>query len=108
MALIKISSGKINGIDFHFTGDNNSAKGDFVMKYQDLKVDVLKRDKKTNDIKKRGLATLAANLLVANENPTSEGLRKENPEFKRDINKSFFNLVWKTLFTGMKKTVGIP
>jgi len=108
MALIKISSGKINGIDFHFSGDNNAAKGDFVMKYQDLKVDVLKRDKTTNDIKKRGLASLAANLLVANHNPTSEGLRKETPEFKRDIYKSFFNLVWKTIFTGMKKTVGIP
>jgi hypothetical protein len=108
MALIKISSGKINAIDFHFTGNNTTAKGDFVMKYQNLKVDVLKRDKTTHDIKKRGLATLAANLLVANNNPTGAGLRKETPEYHRDIYKSFFNLLWKTIFTGMKQTVGIP
>ena len=108
MGLIKVNDGNINSLDFHFTGNNNSAKGDMVMKYQGLKVDVLKRDKNTKEIKKRGLATLAANLIVLNNNPGSDGLRKVTPHFDRDINKSFFNLVWKTLFTGMKETVGIP
>ena len=107
LALIKVRSGKINSIDFHLNGNNNSANGDFVMKYGNLKVDVLKRGKNSNDIKKRGLATWAANLLVINDNPTAAGLRKETPEYDRDIYKSFFNLVWKTIFTGMKKTVGI-
>jgi len=108
MALIKINSGKINSIDFHFTGNNTSAKGKFIMKYEDLKVDVLKRDKNTKAVKKRGLASLAANLVVQNKNPGSSGLRIMNPEFQRNIYKSFFNLVWKTIFTGMKETVGIP
>lgn len=108
MGLIKVNDGTINSLDFHFTGNNTSAKGDMVMKYQGLKVDVLKRDKDTKEIKKRGLATLAANLIVINNNPGNGGLRKVTPHFDRDINKSFFNLVWKTLFTGMKETVGIP
>lgn len=108
MALIKINSGKINSIDFHFTGNNTGAKGKFIMKYENLKVDVLKRDKNTNAVKKRGLASLAANLVVENKNPGSSGLRTMNPEFERNIYKSFFNLVWKTIFTGMKETVGIP
>lgn len=108
MALIKINSGKINSIDFSFKGNDANADGSFVMKYDDLKVEVLKRDKKTNEVKKRGLATLAANLVVQNNNPGASGLRKVNPEFKRNIFKSFFNLVWKTVFTGMKETVGIP
>jgi hypothetical protein len=108
MALIKINSGKINSIDFNLTGNNTSAKGKFVMKYEDLKVDVLKRDKNTNLVKKRGLASLAANLVVENKNPGSSGLRVMHPEYNRNIYKSFFNLVWKTIFTGMKETVGIP
>jgi hypothetical protein len=108
MALININSGKINSIDFNLTGNNTSAKGKFVMKYEDLKVDVLKRDKNTNLVKKRGLASLAANLVVENKNPGSSGLRVMHPEYNRNIYKSFFNLVWKTIFTGMKETVGIP
>ena len=108
MALIKINSGKINSIDFNFTGDNTSAKGKFIMKYENLKVDVLKRDKNTNAVKKRGFASLAANLVVKNKNPGSSGLRIINAEYDRNIYKSFFNLVWKTIFAGMKETVGIP
>lgn len=108
MGLIKINSGKINSINFNFTGNNTSAKGEMVMKYEGLKVTVLKRDKDTKEIKKRGLATLAANLIVKNDNPGNNGLRKVTPHNDRDINKSFFNLVWKTLFSGMKETVGIP
>ena len=104
MALIKISSGNIKSIDFHFTGNNTNAKGKFLMNYDNMKVDVLKRDKDTKKIKKRGLLSLAANLVVNNNNSGSS----VTPEYDRDIYKSFFNLVWKTMFTGMKQTLGIP
>jgi hypothetical protein len=108
MALIHINGGQINSLDFNFKGNNTKASGVLTMKYKDLKVDVLKRDKDTKEIRKRGLASLGANLLVKNDNPGPEGLREVNPEYDRNIYKSFFNLVWKTLFTGMKQTVGIP
>jgi hypothetical protein len=77
------------------------------MKYDGLKIDVLKRDKGTREVRKRGLASLAANAIVKNSNPGDDGLRKVNPEYDRNIYKSFFNLVWKTIFTGMKQTVGL-
>jgi hypothetical protein len=108
MALIKINRGSINSIDFNLRGNNTGAKGDFVMKYKDLKVDILKRDKTTKAIKKRGFLSMAANLILVNDNPGKQGLREVNPVSERNIYKSFFNLVWKTIFTGMKKTVGIP
>jgi hypothetical protein len=73
-----------------------------------MKVEVLKRDKKTNAIKKRRVLSIAANVLVQNNNPDSKGLRTINAKYDRNIYKSFFNLVWKTVFTGMKETVGIP
>lgn len=108
MALIKISSGKVNSLDFNLNGNNSSAKGDFLMKYDNLNVDVLKIDKETKKIKKRGLLSMAANLVVKDSNPLSGNLRKETIDYNRDIYKSFFNLVWKAVFAGMKQTVGIP
>lgn len=108
MTNIKINRGSINAIDFHFNGTDTRAAGDFVMKYNDLKVDILKRDKTTNEVKKRGFLSMAANLIVLNSNPDKGTLRKVKASFERDVNKSFFNLVWKTIFDGMKKTVGIP
>ena len=108
MALMRLNSGTISSIDFNFTGNDSSAKGDFVMKYNDLKVDVLKIDKDTKEVKKKGLVSLAANIIVKNNNSNNGNLREENPRFNRNLQKSFFNLVWKTIFTGIKKTVGIP
>ena len=108
MALMRLNTGKIDAIDFDFTGNDSSAKGHFVMKYSDLKVDVLKRDKDSKEIKKKGITSLLANIVVKNNNPNNGDLRKEDPEYERNIQKSFFNLVWKTIFTGMKKTVGVP
>ncbi|MBS1730014.1 MAG: hypothetical protein JSS67_04470 [Bacteroidetes bacterium] len=108
MALIQINSGKINSLEFNFKGNDTIAHGKFVMKYDNLKVAVLKKDKESKDLKKRGLATFATNLIIANSNPAQSGLRTQEPEYKREIYKSFFNLVWKTIFTGMKETLGIP
>jgi len=108
MGLIKINRGKINSLDFDLRGNDTKAGGDFVMQYDDLNVDVMKIDKDTKKIKKRGLLSLAANMVVKDSNPQSGDLRKETPEYNRDIFKSFFNLVWKTVFTGMKQTMGIP
>ncbi len=108
MALIRIQTGKINSINFNFKGNDVQANGDFVMKYEDMKLDVLKRDETTKDIKKRGLFSLVANILVKNSNPKNGSLRKTNPSYERNVNKSFFNLVWKTIFNGMKETLGLP
>jgi hypothetical protein len=74
------------------------------MNYEDMKIDVLKRDEETKEIKKRGLLSLAANLLVENNNSGKSFIA----EYERNIYKSFFNLVWKTIFSGMKKTLGVP
>ena len=108
MAMLQVISGNINSIEFNLTGDNNKAQGDFVMKYENLNVDILKKDKNSGETSRRGFASLVANLVLQNNNPGKTGLRKAAPVYERDIYKSFFNLVWKTVFTGMKETVGMP
>ena len=46
MAMIKIDTGTIDGANFNFTGNDNGAKGEFVMKYKDFKITMFKKGKK--------------------------------------------------------------
>ncbi len=108
MALLKLNSGVINSLDFNITGDNLSAGGKLVMKYSGLKIDVLKNDKKLNSVKKKKLTSFIANTIIKNDNPANGKLREVNAHFDRNMQKSFFNLLWRTILNGMKKTVGIP
>lgn len=108
MAMVKIKTGHISEISFDITGDNFKASGPFTMKYEDMKIEVLKKDALADTIKKRGLASLLANIVVKNSNPLNGELRKVTAVQERNTHKSFFNLVWKTVFNGIKNTVGIP
>ena len=108
MALLRLNSGVIHSLDFNFKGDNLGAGGKLVMKYSGLKVDLLRNDKKSNDVKKKKLVSFFANMIVKNDNPSGSDLREVNPHFDRNVQKSFFNLVWKTILKGMKKTAGVP
>ena len=69
MALIRLNTGIINSLDFNFEGNNLGAGGKLVMKYNNFKIDVLKRDKNSKKIKKKGLTSLITNVIVANDNP---------------------------------------
>ena len=107
LALIEIDSGFLHKAEFDFTGDDNSSKGKFTMIYDHLRVSLLKKNAQ-NNLGKRGLKSFLANLILKNENPKNGKLRTCDVEYDREKTKSFFNLVWKTIFTGMKATVGMP
>ncbi|MEP7168838.1 MAG: alpha/beta hydrolase-fold protein [Bacteroidota bacterium] len=55
-----------------------------------------------HELKKKGFVTFLANTLIKNENTNTANNKQVN--FTRDTTKSFFNLVWKTVFTGVKNT----
>lgn len=108
---IQIRSALIKELEFNMRGHERSASGTLKFLYSNLKIGMLKDEEdKNGNRKKKGLASLLANLLaIKNENPSpGEPVRVVKPTFRRDIQKSFFNLVWKTIFTGVKETVGTP
>jgi hypothetical protein len=46
--------------------------------------------------------------MIKNSNPKkNEDTRVVQIHLDRDINRSIFNLSWKTLFRGIKETVGV-
>lgn len=108
---IRIRSAVISELQFRFQGNERSASGTLKLLYSNLKIAMLgDEEDKNGNKRKRGLASFLANLLaIKNENPSpGEAVRVVKPAFRRDIQKSFFNLIWKTIFTGVKQTVGTP
>lgn len=82
--------------------------GTVKMRYEDLKVIMLEKDKGTNVLDKKFLLSLLANFVIINSNPKeNEEVRVVQVHYDRDINHSIYYLSWKTLLKGIKETVGI-
>lgn len=108
MGLARMEKGTIDHLHFDLTGNDSQSQGQLTLLYNDLKISLLKKDKKENKYDKKGLASLAANIFIKNSNPgKGETTRSADVHFDRILDKSFFNLIWKTIFTGIKQTVGV-
>jgi hypothetical protein len=78
------------------------AKGSSTLLYENLKIDILKKD--SSDTKKKDVQSFLANLLIKDKNPMNGETRVNEINQEREVNKSFFNLVWKSIFAAAKKT----
>jgi hypothetical protein len=108
MGLAKIETGTLTSLHFEFAGNNYATDGKLIMLYDDLKISLLKKDSVDNTLDKKKLASLFANFKVKDANPGKKGeIRQATVHYDRDVSKSFFNLIWKSVFTGVKETVGI-
>jgi hypothetical protein len=102
---IEITSGTLDTLFCKGSGDESGAAGDVNMLYHGLHVSVLAKDKKTNVLQKKGFFSLIANIFIKNDNPKKdEPVRTaHNLRIKRGPERSFFNLLWMILFTGIGK-----
>ena len=99
---LKISAtGSIDVLIFDFNGNKSGILGEMQIKHKDLKVDLLKESGE----KKKVLSAIV-NIFVKSDSgnfPDSVQIKAE-----RDPSRSFFNLFWKGIEDGLKKTlVGI-
>lgn len=106
LGMASIKEGKINKTSFTLHGDDYKATGDILFTYNDLKIKLLKKGE-GNELKKKTVTSFLANFLIRNDNPSSgDTPRKADIDNARELNKSFFNLIWKSVFVGLKKTAG--
>ncbi|HEY4966483.1 MAG TPA: hypothetical protein VII28_08790, partial [Puia sp.] len=103
MALAELNKGKINDLHYHLDATNTRAKGRLLLHYENLSVRLLKKDDDKNKYKTKVLPTLAAGLLVKDSNPQHGKMRTADVDFTRDIHRSIFNLMWKSLFAAIKE-----
>ncbi len=106
LGMFGVEKATLKGMNFHVDGTNYNGKGNIVFKYDDLQIEALKPD--GDKLKKRGLLSFIANnfvLIAANPEKNTE-VRKVSAYYQRDIHKSFFSIIWKTMLIGIMKTVG--
>jgi hypothetical protein len=108
MGLVSVDKGFISSLHFNLYGDDYYCRGNLILLYQGLKVSLLKKDNEDNEYKKKLLASFLANKVVINDNPKKKkDVRKATIFYPRDTNRSWFSLVWKSIFSGVKQTVGM-
>ncbi len=109
LGMLRIKSGMVRELNFKVQGNEYGAKGDMDFKYNGLSVNVLKRDTASAFLVRQGLLSFLANHLILNpDNPGKTGLmRHAKIDYKRDLTRSFFNLIWKSLYQGIKYSIGI-
>ena len=109
MGPAKLEEGRVKNLQFNLEGNDYSMNGTVKMQYEGLKVSVLEKEEGTKKLDKKTVASIAANIMIKNSNPPNE---KEDPkiitvQMQRNTNRSIFYLVWKSLFKGIKETVGM-
>jgi hypothetical protein len=110
LGLFMVKRGYLKSLEAHVAGNNNKATGNIVMLYDNLHVTPLKRDNDdSNHLKKKSVTSFIANTFVLKDsNPSKNGeVRKEKASANRGSG-TFFNLIWKTTFVGILKTIGAP
>ncbi|MCZ4224179.1 hypothetical protein [Pedobacter rhodius] len=110
LGLIEIEQGNIQHMDFRANGNLRGASGAMNMLYTNLKVKLLSDNIDGKGTTEKGLLSFLANtILVKDENPKKgEAAARTATMTNTRINSaSFFNLMWKTLFVGIKDIVGV-
>lgn len=109
LGLVKIEQGKAKEADFDIHADLSGSRGTMKFLYQDLKVALLKEGEDGAPVKKKGFLSFLANKLVIMDANPLEGkpVRTANIVFHRSPAASFFNLLWKGVFVGIRETIGI-
>ncbi|TDO21523.1 AsmA family protein [Pedobacter duraquae] len=109
LGLVKIESGQVQKADFDVQANLYGSTGSMHLYYTNLKVQLLKEGENGAPMKKRGFLSFLANTFVVKDsNPTKgDPVRTGNIKFERTPAASFFNLLWKGIFIGIRETVGI-
>ncbi|GAA4330851.1 hypothetical protein GCM10023149_36320 [Mucilaginibacter gynuensis] len=110
LSLVKATSGNLDRFTFDMNVNRHVAKGKVTLLYNDLKINVMKLDEDDGKLKKKGLMSLIANMLVLKRNnPDDPGKapRSANVTYVRPVSYPFFKIMWKALFVGVKECVGV-
>lgn len=106
MAMVTADKGVFNKISFDIKANIHGANGTVQALYKDLKVSLLTKDD-SGHIGKEGLVSFLANtFLITSDNPIEgQTARVSYFSYHHEPTHSFFNLMWKGVFTGLKENL---
>ncbi len=106
LASVSLRSGRVDRFEFDFSATNISSTGKLFFGYHDLKISVL--EKKEGGVKEAKFASFLANsLLLRSKNPRGNELLPDEINFRRDPKRSVLNYWWKSVFSGVRNTLGL-
>ena len=106
LALISIRSGRVDEFRFNFSADKFKSSGNLLFGYNDLRISVL--EMKNGNTKAVKFASFLANsLLLRSKNPRGKELLPDEISVQRDHKRSILNYTWKSVFSGIRNTLGI-
>lgn len=109
LSLIKVVSGHLKTLDFDLHATNKTTTGKVNLLYNDLKVNLLRKDPSTAYSKKTLLSFIANTFIISASNPDDAGkaARTANVVYTRPYNAPFFNTMWQALLAGIKPCAGV-
>ncbi|GAA4805000.1 hypothetical protein GCM10023231_37690 [Olivibacter ginsenosidimutans] len=108
LAMIQVSSGYFSRLAFRVKADEYKATGHVQFYYKHLAVQVILKDKNGAKAKNPMVSLLTNKFLINDSNPDANERFHPGPiNYRRPLTASFFNFLWKSLFEGVKASVGI-
>ncbi len=105
LGLFEIKNAQIKKLTAHIQASDKRASGKVSFLYNDLKIGVLTPDENAKGkLKEKGFISFIANSFVIKKANNESGAF-ENASAQRNPQKSFFNLIWKTILDGITKTI---
>lgn len=104
-AMISVKKGQINSFKFQTTGNDITAHTTSTLLYNNLKLELLKKEADENDLKKKTALSFLANIIIRDENPHNGNVRENQVDYKRDSTRSFYYLVSQSFFLSVRKTI---
>ena len=99
---MKFIDGKVDRMTFYFNANDNFSNGWMEFLYHDVKVELLKKDPD----KQWGFVSSLATAVAMTENPPEgKELKIVAIGYERDKNKGIINYVWRTIQSGMVRTI---
>lgn len=109
LGMIEVKSGTVKKLEFLIDANDQKASGMMKFQYNDLSVNLLKREEGENRLVRQGWMSFLANAIILNpNNPDSSGILITAPIHEvRKTNGSFFQFIWRSLLQGIKHSVGV-
>lgn len=92
------TTGTLDKVYFNFVGNDKMSSGKFAVEYDDLNFKIFKKD---NPKKENKLLTFVAKIFVKKD--TKDKVKDVQIKVERIPEKSFYNLLWRSIAEGLKK-----
>lgn len=108
LAMVEVSSGYFDRLHFNVKANEYKAVGRVDFFYRNLAVQIITKESDGSKSKNGMVSILTNKFLINDSNPDANEKFHPGPiNYRRPLTASFFNFLWKSLFEGVKASVGI-